>query len=281
MGKTIKQIAAELDISKQAVWQRVKRSEELSALLETHAETVNGTIYVDADLEQCIKAMYPDRLTPSAVDGNAVNMSAPVDETAVNVDNNAVNMSAPVDETAVNVDNNAVNMSAPVDETAVNVDNNTVNMSAPVDETAVNVDNNTVNMSAPVDETAVNVDVNALVETLQNTVITLKQQLMEKDTQLAGLTAALSEAQQVQIQLSSALETAQQTQKQLTDALAAAQALHAGTIQMQQQQVQQPETPVVDAASDLDPERTGDAMVQSYSEKKKHRGFFARLFGRE
>lgn len=55
-------------------------------LLETHAETVNGTIYVDADLEQCIKAMYPDRLTPSAVDGNTVNMSAPVDETAVNVD---------------------------------------------------------------------------------------------------------------------------------------------------------------------------------------------------
>ena len=245
MGKTIKQIAAELDISKQAVWQRVKRSEELSALLETHAETVNGTIYVDADLEQCIKAMYPDRLTPSAVD------------------------------------NNTVNMSAPVDETAVNVDGNTVNMSVPVDETAVNVDGNTVNMSAPVDETAVNVDVNALVETLQNTVNTLKQQLMEKDTQIAGLTSALSEAQQVQIQLSSALETAQQTQKQLTDALAAAQALHAGTIQMQQQQVQQPETPVVDAASDLDPERTGDAMVQSYSEKKKHRGFFARLFGRE
>jgi chaperonin cofactor prefoldin len=229
MGKTIKQIAAELDISKQAVWQRVKRSEELSALLETHAETVNGTIYVDADLEQCIKAMYPDRLTPFAVDGN------------------------------------------------------TVNMSAPVDETAVNVDGSTVNMSVPVDETAVNVDVNALVETLQNTVNTLKQQLMEKDTQLAGLTAALSEAQQVQIQLSSALETAQQTQKQLTDALAAAQALHAGTIQMQQQQVQQqqPETPVVDAFSGLDPEGMGDAMVQSYSEKKKHRGFFARLFGRE
>ena len=214
MGKTIKQIAAELDISKQAVWQRVKRSEELSALLETHAETVNGTIYVDADLEQCIKAMYPDRLTPSAVD------------------------------------------------------------------------NNTVNMSAPVDETAVNVDVNALVETLQNTVNTLKQQLMEKDTQIAGLTSALSEAQQVQIQLSSALETAQQTQKQLTDALAAAQALHAGTIQMQQQvQQQQPETPVVDTSSDLDPEGTGDAIVQLYSEKKKekkkHRGFLARLFGKE
>jgi hypothetical protein len=246
MGKTIKQIAAELDISKQAVWQRVKRSKELSALLETHTETVNGTIYVDADLEQCIKAIYPDRLTPSAVD------------------------------------NNAVNISAPVDETAVNVDNNTVNISAPVDETAVNVDNNTVNISVPVDETAVNVDVNALVETLQNTVNTLKQQLMEKDTQIVGLTAALSDAQQVQQQLSSALATSQETQKQLTDALAAAQALHAGTIQMQQQgQQQQPETPVVDASSDLDPEGTGDAMVQSYSEKKKHRGFFARLFGRE
>ena len=33
-GKTIKQIADELRVSKQAIWQRVKRREELSAMLQ-------------------------------------------------------------------------------------------------------------------------------------------------------------------------------------------------------------------------------------------------------
>ena len=106
-------------------------------------------------------------------------------------------------------------------------------------------------------------------------------QLAKKDIQLADLTSALFEAQQIQQQLSSALATSQETQKQLTDALAAALALHAGTIQMQQQvQQQQPETPVVDASSDLDPEEKGDAKVQLYPKNRKHRGFFANLFGK-
>jgi murein DD-endopeptidase MepM/ murein hydrolase activator NlpD len=112
-------------------------------------------------------------------------------------------------------------------------------------------------------------------------------QLAEKDTQIAGLTAALSDAQQVQQQLASALETSQQAQKQLSDALAAAQALHAGTIQMQQQQAQQtqPEppqdAPVVDAA---EPEQEGEgrgAMVKEVQEKPLKRGFWAKLFGRK
>ena len=236
MGKTIKQIAADLGVSKQAVWQRVKRSEELSAILESHAETVNGTIYVDAILEQCIKGLYPDR-------------SAPAEDSSTGASTSAQS----------------------------------------VDETTVNVD-----------ETTVNVDVNALVETLQNTVDALKQQLMEKDTQIAGLTAALSNAQQVQQQLSAAMATSQETQKQLSDALAAAQALHAGTIQMQQQQAQQtqPEppqdAPVVDAAEPeqapaeeeipekqetqvVAPElegKKGGAMVY----ERKKRGFWAKLF---
>ena len=147
-----------------------------------------------------------------------------------------------------------------------------------------------------------------VVETLQNTVDALKQQLMEKDTQIAGLTAALSDAQQVQQQLSSALATSQETQKQLTDALATAQALHAGTIQMQQQKAQQtqPElpqdAPVVDVAEPeqdhspaeektevqetqvATPEQEGEkkgAMVKEVQERPLKRGFWAKLFGRK
>lgn len=96
-GKTIKQIADELGVSKQAVWQRVKRSSELSAMLDEHSNSINGTIHVDDTLEQLIKSQYPDR-----------NNTETVDETAVNVDETSVNNTETVDETAVNVDVNAL-----------------------------------------------------------------------------------------------------------------------------------------------------------------------------
>ena len=99
-GKTIKQIADELRVSKQAVWQRVKRSEELSAMLADHSENVNGTIHVDDVLEQRIKEQYPERNTPETVDETSVN----IDETTVNIDETTVN----VDETNNNVDINTL-----------------------------------------------------------------------------------------------------------------------------------------------------------------------------
>jgi len=104
-GVTIKQIADELRVSKQAVWQRVKRSEELSAMLDDHAQTVNGTIYVDADLEQRIKELYPDR--PS-VDETADNKTETVDETHRPVDETGNNKGNTVDETTPSVDVNTL-----------------------------------------------------------------------------------------------------------------------------------------------------------------------------
>ena len=98
-GKTIKQIADELRVSKQAVWQRVKRSEELSAMLADHSENVNGTIHVDDVLEQRIKEQYPERNTPETVD-----------DTSVNIDETTVNSSETVDETTVNIDKTTVNV---------------------------------------------------------------------------------------------------------------------------------------------------------------------------
>ncbi len=88
IGVTIKQIADELRVSKQAVWQRVKRSKELSAMLQDHSETINGTIHVDDVLEQRIKELYPERNNPETVDETTVNNPETVDETSDNVDVN-------------------------------------------------------------------------------------------------------------------------------------------------------------------------------------------------
>ena len=104
-GRTIKQIADELSVSKQAVWQRVKRSAELSAMLADHSETVNGTVYVDDVLEQRIKEQYPERPT---VDETPINIGEMVDETGVNVDKTTVNKAQNVDETSSEIDVNTL-----------------------------------------------------------------------------------------------------------------------------------------------------------------------------
>ena len=85
--ETIKEIAAELGVSKQAVWQRVKRNAELSALLAAHSEKINGTINVDSVLAQAIRNQYPDRNFAAKT---AVNVDETVDETTVNVDVNTL-----------------------------------------------------------------------------------------------------------------------------------------------------------------------------------------------
>lgn len=78
-GKTIKQIASELNVSKQAVWQRVKRNQELFSLLETHAQNVNGTMYVDKTIEQLIKKMYLEH-PPVNIDKTPASDETNIDE---------------------------------------------------------------------------------------------------------------------------------------------------------------------------------------------------------
>lgn len=78
-GRTIKQIASELNVSKQAVWQRVKRNQELFSLLETHAQNVNGTMYVDETIEQLIKKMYLEH-PPVNIDKTPASDETNIDE---------------------------------------------------------------------------------------------------------------------------------------------------------------------------------------------------------
>lgn len=96
-------------------------------------------------------------------------------------------------------------------------------------------------------------DNQALTNTLQETITALREQLTEKDKQIAELTAALKTSQQQ-------LTVAQEQQTALTTALTQQQALHAGTIQQQLEQ-----------RSD----------VPEHEEPQQQQGtFFSRLFSR-
>ena len=57
MSKTIKQLADELCVSKQAVFKKIK-SEPLSTSLQQFVSTVNGTVYISVDGEELIKQTF-------------------------------------------------------------------------------------------------------------------------------------------------------------------------------------------------------------------------------
>ena len=108
----MKQIADEIQVSKQAVWQRIKRSEELLSMFENHSETINGRIHVDELFEQHIKKFYSNR---QHVDGNVYGSSTCIDSKAPNVDvnvdgvdGNVYGSSTCIDSKAPNVDVNAL-----------------------------------------------------------------------------------------------------------------------------------------------------------------------------
>lgn len=58
MNKTIKQIADEIGVSKQAIHQRIKRHPELKERLQPFTTTVDGTVYIDVDGENIVKSAF-------------------------------------------------------------------------------------------------------------------------------------------------------------------------------------------------------------------------------
>ena len=242
MSKTIKQIADELQVSKQAVWQRVKRSSELSAMLYEHSQTINGTVVIDEDMEKVLCELYPERPITINVDETIKG----VDINDVNVDETSICKGVNVDAVDINTVNAKENVDTGVDDKRVNVDETSICKGVNIDD--VDVDDKRVN----VDVNDVDVDVNTLIETLQSTVNTLKQQLTVKDKQIDDLSAML--------------KSSQEQQATLVIALSAAQALHAGT--MQERLTEHSEN------SEIQRE-VNEAEQKSQSVKK---GFFARIF---
>ena len=88
-GKTIKDISIELGVSKQSVWQRIKRDPNLSAMLQDHSKMLNRTVMVDDIFENRIKQIYltqtVDVNTDPHVDDVDVNADPHVDDVDFNV----------------------------------------------------------------------------------------------------------------------------------------------------------------------------------------------------
>ena len=56
MSKTIRELADELGVSKQAIWQKIKRDASID--LRQFTSTKGNTVYVDVDGQKAIKAMF-------------------------------------------------------------------------------------------------------------------------------------------------------------------------------------------------------------------------------
>ncbi len=206
-GKTIKDISIELGVSKQSVWQRIKRDPNLSAMLQDHSKMLNRTVMVDDIFENRIKQIYltqtVDVNTDPHVDDVDVNAEPHVDDVDVNaephVDDVDVNAEPHVDDVDVN--------------TEPHVDDVDVNAEPHVDDVDVNV-----NFQLSLLETQISI--------LKEQLSIVNNQLAIKDNQIRMLQEQLAAKDTQIIQITSAMEST-------ASALNAAQALHAGTIQRQ------------------------------------------------
>jgi len=75
--KTIRQIADEITVTKQAVHQKIKK-EPLSSAVKPFISTVDGTVYISVDGEELIKSAFEKR-TVNAVDINKPSTASSVD----------------------------------------------------------------------------------------------------------------------------------------------------------------------------------------------------------
>ena len=78
MSKTIKQIADELGVSKQAIHQRIKRNSTLKSRLQPFTSTVDGVVYIDVDGENIIKSLYGVNTNTGDVNDVCVNVDSGV-----------------------------------------------------------------------------------------------------------------------------------------------------------------------------------------------------------
>ena len=196
-GKSIKQIATELHISKQALWQRMKRHQQILDMMPEHSYIIKRSVFVDETLENSIKTLY----------NNGDGIKNVYDVNANDVDN--------VDDIVVNIGDD-INIIEGIDgikninrtDNDTNVDDNIVNKN--IKET------NNINDIDGVDDNKVNningnhdVDVNIVTANLQKIIDMQQQQLAIKDKQIDELTAMLKQAQEQQTILVQALNAAQ------------------------------------------------------------------------
>lgn len=163
-GKTIKDISIELGVSKQSVWQRIKRDPNLSAMLQDHSKMLNRTVMVDDIFENRIKQIYltqtVDVNTDPHVDDVDVNAEPHVDDVDVN--------------TEPHVNDVDVNTEPHVDDVDVNV-----NFQLSLLETQISILKEQLSI------------VNNQLAIKDNQIRMLQEQLAAKDTQIIQITSAM------------------------------------------------------------------------------------------
>ena len=159
MSKSIKQIADEIGVSKQAVFKKIKR-EPLSTSLKQFISTVDGRLMVSVDGEKIIKQAFY-----SADTENTDEVCKQTEQTLKNeVNDNQLTVHTKVHDNQFTVDG------------AVND-----NQSSTINQT---------------NDYKTSQDIENIITVLENTIETLKNQLEIKDAQLEKLTDALVAAQQ-------------------------------------------------------------------------------------
>ena len=217
-GKTIRQIADEIGVTRQAVYQKIKSNKSAVKRLQLYTFTVDSTKYYTSDGEKLIKSLFSDK--------QAVNKS-------VNLSTNSVY--TPVNDfTPCKQEKMPIN-SALFDDTvneSVNVSTNSVY--TPVNDfTPCKQEKKPIN-SALSDDTVnkgVNESVNKFTANftdLFTAQLTEKdKQLAEKDKQIAEKDKQLAEKDIQIARLTALLQNAQEQQAALLQTLAAEQALAA------------------------------------------------------
>ena len=189
MGKTIKQIADELGVSKQAVSKCIDNLGLRSTL------TKNGNYFVVGDTqEKVIKQAFSSHKTAnqSPTTANQIANQSPTTANQINVQTSGKSL-----------------------ETA----NQTANQSPTTANQIANQSPTTANLSIPM--------YTPIIETLQATIDTLQGQLDTKDKQLAAKDEQIRGHQAQIEQLTAALQQQTSALESTTAALTAAQALHA------------------------------------------------------
>ena len=221
-GKTIRQIADEIGVTRQAVYQKIKSNKSAVKRLQLYTFTVDSTKYYTSDGEKLIKSLFSDK---QAVN-KGVNLSTNSVYTPVNSFTPCKQEKSPIN-TAFSGDtvNEAVNESVNVSTNSVYTP---VNDFTPCKQEKVPIN------SALFDDTvnkSVNEGVNKFTANftdLFTAQLTEKdKQLAEKDKQIAEKDKQLAEKDIQIARLTALLQNAQEQQAALVQTLAAEQALAA------------------------------------------------------
>ena len=192
-GKTIRQIADEIGVTRQAIYKKFKFNSAVANSIKIHSFKVDRVKYYTAEGEKIIKSMFADNSNTSQ---STVNLSTEQLTDKLTHDNLTTNQ---------------------VDRLSEGVNLSTNPVYTPVNEFTVNL---TDLFTAQLTEK-------------DHQIAEKDKQLSEKDKQIAEKDKQLVEKDNQIAQLTAMLQKAQEQQVALVQTLAAEQALHAGSIQKQ------------------------------------------------